>query len=429
MAGRPKLQPSGPAPGAFGNGRFDAAVVGAGIVGLAVARELQRADGGNGPGNRPPNRSPNRSVVVFEKEDGIARHQTGRNSGVIHSGLYYRPGSLRARTCRRGVGLLTAFCDRHGVPYSQCGKVIVARGAAERERLAALLRRGEENGVPGLRLLDRAALKEIEPHAEGEAALHSPTSGVVRFPEVAAAIRRQFEAAGGTLVTGARVLGVAGESDGGLRVLTTAGEAVCRQLVNCAGLHADRVARLAGDEPELSVLPFRGEYYRLRADRAALVRGLIYPVPDPRFPFLGVHLHRGLDGEVGAGPNAVLAGAREGYRRRDLDRRDLREMAGYPGLRRLALREWRVGCSEIARSLSKRLFTRRLRRLVPEVSAADLEPAPSGVRAVAVLPDGRIADDFRVLRRGNRVHVLNAPSPAATASFAIAERVVRLALE
>ena len=429
MAGRPKLQPSGPAPGSLGNGRFDAAVVGAGIVGLAVARELQRAGGGDRPGNRPRNRSHNRSVVVFEKEDGIARHQTGRNSGVIHSGLYYRPGSLRAKTCRRGVGLLTEFCDRRGVPYSQCGKVIVARGAAERERLAALRRWGEANGVPGLRLLDRAALREIEPRAEGEAALHSPTSGVVRFSEVAAAIRRRFEAAGGTLVTGARVLGVAREPDGGLRVLTAAGEAVCRQLVNCAGLHADRVARLAGDEPGLAVLPFRGEYYRLRADRAGLVRGLIYPVPDPRFPFLGVHLHRGLGGEVGAGPNAILAGAREGYRRRDLDRRDLREMAGYPGLRRLALREWRVGCGEIARSLSKRLFTRQLRRLVPEIAAADLEPAPSGVRAVAVLPDGRIADDFRVLRRENRVHVLNAPSPAATASFAIAERVVRLALE
>ena len=393
--------------------RFDAAVVGGGIVGLAVARRMQETAG--------------MRVVVMEKERNIALHQSGRNSGVIHSGIYYRPGSLRARNCRRGVGLLLAFCERHEVPYALCGKVITARNGEERERLLRLLRRGEANGVPGLRLLDRAGLKEIEPHAEGVAALHSPTSGVVRFAEVAAALRRVFEDAGGAVMTGATVFGFVRESP--LRVLTTAGEVGCRRLVNCAGLHADRVARLAGDEPELSVLPFRGEYYRLRPERSHLVRGLLYPAPDPRFPFLGVHLHRNLDGTVAAGPNAVLAAAREGYRRRDFDLGDLADMARYPGLRRLALREWRTGFDEIIRSLSKRAFTRRLRRLVPELGAQDLETAPSGVRAIAVLPDGRIADDFRVLRRGTRVHVLNAPSPAATASLAIAEEVVRLALE
>ena len=401
--------------GAGGARPFDVVVVGGGIVGLAVARRLQEA----APSNR---------VLVLEKESEVARHQTGRNSGVIHSGIYYAPGSLRARNCRRGVALLLRFCEEHAVPFSLSGKVIVAASEAERGRLEELLRRGEANGVPGLRLLGREGLREIEPHAAGVAALHSPTSGVVRFREVAAALCRLFEAAGGSVETGAQVVGVA-PADGGLRVLSTKGDFACRKLVTCAGLHADRVARLAGDEPGLQVMPFRGEYYRVRPERAALVRGLVYPTPDPRFPFLGVHFHRNLDGHLDAGPNAVLALAREGYRRRDLDFGDLREMAGYSGFRRLARREWRVGVDEIHRSLSKRAFTRRLQRLVPEIRAADLTAAPSGVRAIAVLPDGRIADDFRIVRRENRIHVLNAPSPAATASLAIAEQVAAVAAE
>ena len=401
--------------GANGTRPLDGLVVGGGIVGLAVARRLQE-------------RNPSWSILVLEKEPGVARHQTGRNSGVIHSGIYYAPGSLRARNCRRGVELLLRFCEEHGVPYALSGKVIVATDGAERERLGGLLRRGETNGVPGLRMLDPAELREIEPHAEGVAALHSPTSGVVRFAEVAATLRRLFEAGGGRVLTGARVVGIR-RSGGEARVVTTTGEFTCRRLVTCAGLQSDRVARLAGDEPEIRILPFRGEYYRVRPDRAALVRGLIYPTPDPRFPFLGVHLHRDLDGVVDAGPNAVLALAREGYRRRDLNLRDLVEMVRYPGFRRLALREWRVGVDEVHRSLSKRAFTRRLQRLVPEVRASDLVAAPSGVRAIAVLPDGRIADDFRILRRENRTHVLSAPSPAATASLAIAEQVAALVEE
>ena len=394
---------------------FDFVVVGGGIVGLAVARRLQQAPG-------------SRSVLVLEKEEGIARHQTGRNSGVIHSGIYYAPGSLRARNCRLGVDLLLRFCRAQGIPFELSGKVIVAANEAERGRVEALLERGEANGVPELRLLDRAGLREIEPHAEGVAALHSPTSGVVRFGEVAAALRRLVETEGGRIETGAAARGIV-RSGSGLRILSTRGEFECRRLVNCAGLHADRVARLAGDKPGLQVLPFRGEYYRVRPERAGLVRGLIYPAPDPRFPFLGVHLHRNLDGHVDAGPNAVLAMAREGYRRRDLNLRDLGEMAAYSGFRRLALREWRVGVDEIHRSLSKRAFTERLQRLVPELEASDLTPSPSGVRAIAILPDGRIADDFRILRRENRVHVLNAPSPAATASLAIAEHVAAVASE
>lgn len=400
---------------ARGTKPLDVLVVGGGIVGLAVARRLQE-------------RNPSWTTLVLEKEPGVARHQTGRNSGVIHSGIYYAPDSLRARNCRRGVELLLRFCDEHGVPYSLSGKVIVATDGAERDRLGGLLRRGETNGVPGLRMLDRAELREIEPHAEGVAALHSPTSGVVRFGEVAATLRRLFEAGGGQVRTGARVVGIA-RSGGDARVLTTGGEFTCRRLVTCAGLQSDRVARLAGDEPEIRILPFRGEYYRVRPGRAGLVRGLIYPTPDPRFPFLGVHLHRNLDGAVDAGPNAVLALAREGYRRRDLNLRDLVEMARYPGFRRLALREWRAGVDEIHRSLSKRAFTRRLQRLVPGIRASDLVAALSGVRAIAVLPDGRIADDFRILRRENRTHVLSAPSPAATASLAIAEQVAALVEE
>ena len=394
---------------------LDFVVVGGGIVGLAVARRLQENE-------------PSRAILVLEKEPGIARHQTGRNSGVIHSGIYYAPGSLRARNCRRGVALLLRFCEEHGVPYSLSGKVIVAADEAERSRLEGLLRRGNTNGVPGLRMLDRTALREIEPHAEGVAAIHSPTSGVVRFSEVAATLRRLFVAAGGEVRIGAEVVGIV-RSTGSVRVLTTKGEFSAHRLVTCAGLHSDRIARLAGDEPEIQILPFRGEYYRVRPERSELVRGLIYPTPDPRFPFLGVHLHRNFDKEVDAGPNAVLALAREGYRRRDLNLRDLGEMAEYSGFRRLALREWRVGVDEIHRSLSKRAFTRRLQRLVPEIRASDLVPAPSGVRAIAVLPDGRIADDFRILRRENRIHVLSAPSPAATASLAIAEQVAALVEE
>ena len=389
-------------------------MIGGGIVGLAVALRIATTS--------------ELSIAVLEKEPGVARHQSGRNSGVIHSGLYYAPGSLRARNCRRGVELLLDFCERHGAPRALSGKAVVARNEEERGRLRGLLERGRQNGVPGLRLLDRSGLRAIEPHAAGVAALHSPTSGVVRFAEVAAAIRRAFERAGGTVLTNAPVRGIVHESRSELRILTPAAEIRARRLVNCAGLHADRVARLSGDDPGLLVVPFRGEYYRLCPERAGLVRGLIYPTPDPRFPFLGVHLHRGLDGEVGAGPNALLATAREGYRFRDLHLGDLGEMVRYAGFRRLARREWRTGAGELVRSLSKRAFARRLRRLVPALAPSDLDPAPSGVRAIALLPDGTIADDFRLLRRENRVHVLNAPSPAATASLAIAETVAGMAL-
>ncbi len=395
----------------------DAAVIGGGIVGLAIAREMQRQG-----------RRGLRRVAVLEKEFRLASHQTGRNSGVLHSGVYYPPGSLRARNCRRGVGLLLRFCDEHGIRYRLCGKLILATASGpETEALEALLERGTENGVPDLRILERRDLRKVEPHAEGAAALHVPSSGIVRFAEVARTLGTLVAEAGGDIRTGSRVVGI--DADGPvMRIVDADGEAVrTRILVNCAGLHADRTARLAGDAPGLLVVPFRGEYHRLIAARRHLVRGLLYSVPDPRFPFLGVHLHRNMEGEVHAGPNAVLAFAREGYRWGDANRRDLLEMASHAGMRRFLRREWRAGAVEIRRSLSKRRFARSLARLVPEIRPADLEPAPAGVRAIAMLPDGRIADDFRIRRCGNRIHLLNAPSPAATAAFAIAEQVAEMA--
>lgn len=393
--------------------RADCVVVGGGIVGLASAWAI--AQGADRP-----------SVVVLEKERGVARHQSGRNSGVIHSGIYYREGSLRARNCRRGVSLLLDFCRRNGVSFQLAGKVVVASSEEERPRLEALLRRGRVNGVPDLRMLDRVGLREVEPHAEGVAAIHSPTTGLVRYREVAEALARRLEAKGGQVLTGAAVVRIH-PGPSGCRLETTAGDVHARMLVNCAGLHADRVARLAGDAPGLVVAPFRGEFFRVRRERAGLVRGMIYPTPDPRFPFLGVHLHRTMDGGLAAGPNAVLAGAREGYRWRDVALADLSELVRDPGLRRLVAREWRTAAIEVRRSLWKPAFVRSLRRLVPELKASDLSPAPAGVRAIAVDPDGKIVDDFRILRREHRIHVLNAPSPAATAALAIGEQVAHLA--
>ncbi len=392
----------------------DAVVIGGGIVGLAIARELQRRG--------------RREVVVLEKETRVALHQSGRNSGIIHSGIYYPPGSLRARNCRRGVGLLLRFCEEHGIRHRLCGKLILATAVGpETEALEALRERGVRNGVPGLRILDRRELREVEPHAGGVAGLHSPSSGIVRFAEVAERLGTLITEAGGDIRTGCRVAEISADGPQ-VRVADDRGERIrARLLVNCGGLHADRLARLAGDDPGVLVAPFRGEFFRLIPSRRHLVRGLIYPVPDPRFPFLGVHVHRNIDDEVHAGPNAVLGLAREGYRWNDVNPRDLAEMAAHPGMRRFLRREWRTGVAETRRSFSRRRFARTLARLVPEIRAGDLEPAPAGVRAIAMLPDGRFADDFRICRRENRIHLLNAPSPAATAALAIAERVAEMA--
>jgi L-2-hydroxyglutarate oxidase LhgO len=384
-------------------------VVGAGILGLAIARRLAELE-------------PDAQIAVFDKEDRVGAHQTGRNSGVVHAGLYYAPGSLKATLCRRGMGLLHEFCDRHGLEYDECGKLVVARDASEMARFEALEARARENGVPGLRRLDGDGLREVEPAASGVAALHSPRTAIVDFGAICRALAGEVADAGGAVHLSSPVTAVA-RSGGEVRVTAGGAEHAFDRLVICAGLQSDRVARLAGDDPGPAIVPFRGEYLRLVPERADLVRGLIYPVPDPRFPFLGVHFTRRVGGVVDIGPNAVLALAREGYDWRTASARDLAETLRWPGFRRMATRYWRVGIKELHGSLSRRAFLREARAFVPGLRDEDVVPAPSGVRAQAVDADGSLVDDFRISRLGPVVAVRNAPSPAATSSLAIAEHV------
>lgn len=381
-------------------------------MGLATAFKLLR-------------KKPGSSVLVLEKESSVALHQTGHNSGVLHSGIYYKPGSLKARIAVRGAREMARFCEEHGVPFELSGKVIVATSEEERPRLEGLLARGRENGVPGLRAISKEELREIEPHARGVAALHSASTGIVSFRAVAETMASSIERAGGKVRTGARLLGFRREGEW-LRLHTEAGDLLTKQVVTASGLHADRVAALCGAEPSARILPFRGEYYRLRPESRGLVRSLIYPVPDPRFPFLGVHFTRRIGGDVEAGPNAVLALAREGYRKTDVSPRDLWEMARFLGTFRMARKHWRTGFEEYYRSFSKSAFVRKLQNLVPELTEDDLEPGGSGVRAMALERDGSLVDDFRIVESGGFVHVLSAPSPAATSSLAIADHILEL---
>lgn len=394
--------------------QFDIGIVGGGIVGLATAYQLSRSH-------------PHLRLVVLEKEAAPAAHQTGHNSGVIHSGLYYRPGSSKAATCVRGGELLKAFCDEHGVPYKLCGKVVVATTEEEIPRLEDLHGRGTANGVPELSLIGPERLREIEPHAtSGIQALHVPQAGIIDYTAVTRALASALEAVGGELRLGVRVTASRPEPDG-LALETTSGSVRMRYLINCAGLHSDRVARLEGAQLPARIVPFRGEYYKLAEPSWDLVRGLIYPVPDPRFPFLGVHFTRMIQGGVEAGPNAVLALAREGYAKSDINVRDLLGVLTYRGFWRLAFRHWRMGWDEIRRSYSKRLFVAALARLVPEIQEKDLADGGAGVRAQALSPDGSMVDDFLFAQRPRALHVLNAPSPAATASLAIGEQIVERA--
>ncbi|MEW2032488.1 L-2-hydroxyglutarate oxidase [Streptomyces roseifaciens] len=392
----------------------DVLVVGGGIVGLSTAYAITRA-------------RPGTHVVVLEKEPGPALHQTGRNSGVIHSGIYYSPGSLKARFAVRGAAEMVEFCAEQGLPHEITGKLIVAADHEELPRLHALVQRGRENGVP-VRELGPAQIAEYEPHVRGVGAIHVGSTGVCDYGAVARRLARLAEDAGASVRYGAQVQ-VIGRRGAAVAVRTGLGEVLrARTLVNCAGLHSDRVARLAGDDPAVRIVPFRGEYFELAPGRTDLVRGLVYPVPDPAFPFLGVHLTRGIDGTVHLGPNAVPALAREGYGRTTLRPGELAGTVSWPGSWQLARRHWRYGAGEVRRSLSKRAFTEAARRLLPEVTPEDLIPAPSGVRAQAVLRDGTLVDDFLFAESPRMVHVLNAPSPAATAALPIGREVARRAL-
>ena len=372
-------------------------VVGGGIVGLAVAHQLLLD-------------RPGAAVTVLEKEPRLAAHQSGRNSGVVHAGIYYAPGSVKAALCRRGVALLRDFCTEHAIPIDPCGKLVVARDEAEADRLPALLERARAVSAPGLEILGPDGIRDHEPHAVGRAALWSPSTAIVDFGAVAAALAADVTARGGVVRTGVPV--------------TSTAQLDADEVVVCAGLHTDRVSKLAGGPDDPRIVPFRGEYLRLRPERAHLVRGLVYPLPDPRYPFLGVHFTRRVSGDVDVGPNAVLALSREGYRWRDLSPRDLTELAAYPGTWRLAAAHWRTGAHEVRGSLSRRTFARRAAAYVPALEAADLIRAPAGVRAQAVDRQGHLVDDFVLVRHGHVLSVRNAPSPAATSSLAIAERIV-----
>ncbi|SHN75018.1 L-2-hydroxyglutarate oxidase [Cryptosporangium aurantiacum] len=383
-------------------------IVGAGLVGLAVARRIaqQGAD-----------------VVVFEKETDVSRHQSGHNSGVVHAGIYYTPGSLKATLCRRGVHLLKEFCAEHSLGYSEIGKVVVARDDVEIGRLTEIEKKAHANGVPGVRWLDAAALREIEPNVAGAAALHSPTTAIVDYVAIARAMADDVRTAGGEVRFSSPVTAI-DPVGGRIRVRAGGTEVTLDQLVICAGLQSDLVAELAGDDPGPAIIPFRGEYYRLVPERADLVNGLVYPVPDPAYPFLGVHVTPRIDGTVDVGPNAVLATAREGYHRRNVNLRDLGRTLRWPGFRKLALQHWRAGIHEMRGSVSKRAFTAAARDYVPSLRTSDLVPAPAGVRAQAVDRDGSLVDDFRISTLGPVTAVRNAPSPAATSALAIAEHVV-----
>lgn len=403
----------GPQPTKLGStddgGLVDVVVVGGGIVGLATVHKLLQA-------------RPGTSVILVEKEPLLAQHQTGHNSGVLHSGLYYRPGSLKAKTSTAGRAEMVEFCAAHGIDHDVCGKVVVATRAQDLPRLDVLEERAQANGVKARRIsVDELA--EREPHAFGIDALHVPEAGITDYPAVCQKLAELIADAGGELRTGVAVTGI-DERSGQVRVSTTAGDIAARTVVTCGGLHSDRLARMTDPNTKERIMPFRGEYYELAPHRRYLVNTLIYPVPDPDFPFLGVHLTRMIDGSIHAGPNAVLALAREGYDWGKINGRDIAEVMRNPAWWKLAKTYWRTGSGEYYRSLSKGAFVKALRRLVPEISAADLVPSPAGVRAQAISPDGTLLDDFVWAETDRVVNVLNAPSPAATASLAIGTQIV-----
>ncbi len=398
----------------MGDRVYDVGIVGGGIVGLATAMALVK--------------SRVNSVIVLEAEDRLASHQTGNNSGVIHSGLYYKPGSLKARNCVAGREALYRFCREQGIAHEACGKLVVATRESELAALDALEKKGTANGLKKLRRLGASELNEYEPHVAGIAGLWVGETGIVDYGQVCAKYAEIIQKNGGEIRLRFRVKGC--RRDGSELVLSSSAGAVrCRSLVNCAGLHSDRVARLCGVPPGLQIIPFRGEYFKLVPERHDLVRNLLYPVPDPRFPFLGVHFTRIIGGGAEAGPNAVLAFKRHGYKKTSFSLRDAAQFALYPGFWIMSLKFWKMGFNEFYRSFSKKAFVKALQRLIPEIQAADLVPGGAGVRAQALEANGFLADDFRIKEAERMVHVLNAPSPAATASISIGESIAAIALK
>ncbi len=384
--------------------KSDVAIIGGGIVGLATAYRLTQ-------------QFPALRVSVLEKEPEVAMHQTGHNSGVLHSGIYYKPGSLKSTNCREGKKEMEAFCRAEDIPYDLCGKVIVAIDQRELPILQRIYERGQANGI-SCELIGPERLRELEPYTPGIRAIHVPEAGIVNYRQAAQRMAERIAERNGQVITRARVDAITSRN-GRVVVSTTAGEVEARYVINCSGLHSDRVTALSGRRPDVLVVPFRGEYYELKPEAHYLCRGLIYPVPDPSFPFLGVHFTRMINGSVECGPNAVLAFAREGYTMKDVNLRDLAETLAYPGFRKLAARHWKTGMGEIWRSLSKAAFVRALQRLIPAIQASHLEPAPAGVRAQAIAPDGSMVDDFMIEETERVINVCNAPSPAATASLRI----------
>lgn len=395
--------------------KFDIAIIGAGIVGLATGYQLLKM-------------RPDLNIAIFEKEQGPAQHQTGNNSGVIHSGIYYKPGSLKAQNCLAGKKELLEFCAQFGVRTQTLGKVIVVTDKEQTPRLEEIEKRGKANGVT-LERVGTSRLREIEPHVEALEGLWIPECSIVSYREVAQKLAVEFQKMGGKIHFGEPVTSLATEQES-IRITTLHNEYETSQLINCAGLFSDRIARhiLGKEKVPHRILPFRGEYYELSLEKSALVKGLIYPVPDPRFPFLGVHLTRMIHGKVEAGPNAVLAGAREGYKKSDLNVRDCLDVLTYPGFWKMATKYWRAGFYEMARSFSKKLFLRDLQKLVPAIEEKDLRPGGAGIRAQVVARDGKLVDDFSILEEKNMIHVLNAPSPAATASFSIGKQIAQKAI-
>ena len=392
--------------------RYDIAIIGGGIVGMATAMALTA---------RWP-----LDLIVIEAEDHLAAHQTGNNSGVIHSGLYYKPGSLKAKNCVAGRQAMYRFCEEHAIPHDRCGKLVVATQASEIPLLEKLEERGRANDLQGVRRLKAEELKEYEPHVTGVAGLLVPETGIVDYTAVTQKYGELVQQRGGAIQTKTRLLGCRPETNE-LRLSTDQGEIRARYLINCGGLQSDRVAQLCGVDPGLKIIPFRGEYYELIPERHYLVKNLIYPVPDPQFPFLGVHFTRMIHGGVEAGPNAVLAFKREGYQKTSFSASDAWEIATYPGFWQLAAKHWRMSLGEFHRSFSKQAFVTALQKLLPELQAKDIHPAGAGVRAQALEPNGFLVDDFRIVEAARMIHVLNAPSPAATASISIGETIAGMA--